>query len=66
MKCWEFKNCPEEIRSRCPAYPERGLDCWKVTGTKCEGGLIEKVSLEEKILYCRKNCEFYKRFAHKF
>ncbi len=64
MKCWEFMKC--EIYEKCPAYPDRGMDCWKVTGTKCEGGKYEKASLEEKILYCRKECEFYKKYAHKF
>ncbi len=66
MNCWEFKNCPEEIRTKCPAYPLRGKDCWKVTGTKCEGGTIEKSSLAEKIEFCRKECDFYKQYAHKF
>lgn len=66
MKCWEYKKCPEEIRNNCPAYPSRGEDCWKVTGTKCDGGRIEKASLEEKIIYCRKECEFYRLYAHKF
>lgn len=67
MNCWEFKNCDFEIRYKCRAYLEnRGLDCWKVNGTKCDGGKIENLSLKEKIDYCRKNCEFYKKYAHKF
>ena len=65
MNCWEFKNCPKEIHEHCPAYPHRGLDCWRVTGTKCEMGKYEKASLAEKVSYCR-NCEFYKTYAHKF
>lgn len=65
VNCWEFKKCPEETRSRCPAHPTRGQDCWKVTGTKCERGLIEKKTLAEKILYCQ-SCGFFRDFAHKF
>ena len=64
MNCWEFKNCSKETCTKCSAYPDKGLDCWKVTGTKCERGTMEKATLKEKILYCR-NYEFYKQFAHK-
>ena len=62
--CWEFMHCEKEIREHCPAYPARGLDCWKVTGTKCERGLLEMKSLEEKIHHCRA-CAFFKAYAHK-
>lgn len=65
MNCWEFKNCPSETHQQCPAYPGRGLDCWRVTGTKCEMGKFEKESVTEKIMYCRE-CDFYKKYAHKF
>ncbi len=64
MNCWEYKICDIENRDKCPAYPDRGLDCWKVTGTRCEKGLIEKKNLTEKILYCRE-CDFFKHYAHK-
>ena len=58
--CWEFLNCPSEVRASCPAYPDYGRECWKTTGTRCEGGKLVKATLEEKILYCRNECEFYK------
>ena len=63
--CWEFKKCPEETYTHCPAYPNKGQDCWKITGTKCEKGTLEKASMAEKITYCRK-CDFYVKYAHKF
>lgn len=65
MNCWEFKNCPEDTHKACPAYPARGLDCWKVTGTKCEKGKMEKATVHEKIAYCRE-CGFYVKYASKF
>lgn len=65
MNCWEFKKCPEETFSLCPAYPDRGLDCWKVTGTKCERGKMEKASIAEKVRHCG-TCDFYIQYAHKF
>jgi len=63
MNCWEFLKC--ETYASCPAYPNSGLDCWKKTGTKCSGGIMEKATIAEKILHCR-NCEFFKKYAHQF
>jgi hypothetical protein len=58
--CWEYRGCPEEVRLRCPAYPDMGRECWKVTGTRCDRGRTEKRSAAEKILHCRSHCEFYR------
>jgi hypothetical protein len=60
--CWDFENCPSEVREKCPAYPDKGKECWKVTGTKCAHGKYEKASLSEKIIYCRNECAFYKKY----
>ncbi len=65
MNCWEFMKCKPETYQTCPAHPYKGLDCWKVTGTKCKGGMVETKTLEEKVLICHK-CDFYKKYAHKF
>lgn len=65
MMCWEIVKCAEEVREKCPAYPDNGMDCWKVTGTMCAQGKYEKATLTEKLTHCM-NCEFYKQYAHKF
>jgi hypothetical protein len=65
MNCWEFMKCPKETYENCPAYPDRGQDCWKITGTKCERGTIEKKKLEEKIAHCR-SCDFFNKHAHRY
>jgi hypothetical protein len=65
MDCWEFKHCAPVVRDTCPAHPDRGRVCWKVTGTKCDGGVVEKASLAEKIDFCRR-CAFYQTHAQKF
>lgn len=65
MNCWEMKECTEETYRDCPAYPDKGQDCWKVTGTLCDGGKIQKASKQEKIAFCL-TCDFYKKYAHKF
>lgn len=59
MNCWEVIKCKRSIRKHCSAYPDRGKDCWKITGTTCKGGLVEKASLIEKLRYCR-TCDFFK------
>ncbi len=65
MNCWEFIKCPEHTHQACPAYPDKGSDCWRVTGTKCAQGRIEKATSIEKIEHCR-SCGFYKTYAHKY
>jgi hypothetical protein len=58
-------KCGEEAYLKCPAYPEKGLDCWKVTGTRCAQGKMVKATIEEKLEFCR-SCKFYIIYAHKF
>lgn len=65
MDCWIFMQCRPEVFKTCPAYPEKGMDCWKVTGTKCDKGTLEKKTSLEKIEHCRK-CQFYITHAHKY
>lgn len=64
MNCWEHLKCARNVMENCPAYPDKGLDCWKVTGTKCAGGMYTKATITEKVLFCRE-CSFYKQYAHK-
>lgn len=65
MDCWDYKKCAETVRDECPAYPDHGLNCWKVTGTNCGLGQMKMKSLAEKIEYCR-GCDFYIEYANKF
>lgn len=65
MNCWDFINCGVLVYKDCPAYPNSGLDCWKITGTKCDGGSIVKATKAEKIEFC-KRCSFYQKYAHKY
>lgn len=61
VTCWEMKNCPQDRRGNCPAYPESGSECWMVTGTLCGGE--EQGTYQEKMARCRA-CDVYKA-AHK-
>jgi len=59
MKCWEYLNCPENVRRICPAYTSKnGIECWKVTETICKGGTEKKGTIEEKLVECTK-CSYY-------
>lgn len=65
MDCWDFMRCGENTYQRCPAYPNRGRECWKVTGTKCDGGRMEMKNIYEKIEHCR-GCGYYIDYAQKY
>ncbi|MBI5189786.1 MAG: hypothetical protein HZA22_03805 [Nitrospirae bacterium] len=65
MDCWDFMKCDPGANGGCPAYPEKGRECWKVTGTKCDGGKQEKASRVEKIVHCSK-CGYYLEHAVRF
>lgn len=64
--CWEFLNCPPDTCSICPAYPDRGRECWKITGTRCKGGSFVKERFDAKILHCRNECDYYKTHLKRF
>jgi hypothetical protein len=42
----------------CPAYPDRGFDCWNLEATMCRGE--RQGAYDEKIGYCRQLCDYYK------
>jgi hypothetical protein len=65
MKCWEFLDCPEEVRRSCPAFlKENCEECWLVTDKICKGGTATKGSIEEKLIECTR-CNFYKNILKK-
>lgn len=38
QNCWEFQNCPKDIRDNCPAYKMKlGRKCWAVASNVKEG-----------------------------
>ena len=52
--CWEHVKCGRQ--EQCPAYPNRGFDCWNVAGTWCRGE--KQGSYEQKVERCRRQCEY--------
>jgi hypothetical protein len=65
--CWEVINCSYDVRSKCPAQPDMGRECWKVTGTLCMCSSHEgdKRSLSDKIVVCRNECAYYQSYIKK-
>ena len=65
MKCWEYLNCPEDVRAVCPAYlKENCKECWMVTDKICKGGTASRATIEEKLIECTR-CSFYKNVLTK-
>jgi hypothetical protein len=63
MNCWEFKKCGvEKMALRpgengvCPAYPDHGRHCARVSGTACDGRVQGPFS--SKLATCMR-CGFY-------
>ncbi len=53
--CWEAMKCLKY--AECPAYPDRGFECWNVAGTLCRGE--RQGTYNEKINACRNECSYY-------
>lgn len=63
MNCWEFKKCGREESGAkfeefgvCPAYPDHGNRCAKISGTLC-GGAVQG-SFAVRLASCLE-CEFH-------
>jgi len=55
--CWDYMDCPEDRKQKCPAYIENaGRRCWRVSGTLCHGEV--QGSIVEKLATCLK-CDVY-------
>ncbi len=64
MNCWEFKKCGREANGAkakelgvCPAFPDHGTHCARISGTLC-GGKVQG-SFAMKLKNCME-CDFYK------
>ncbi len=57
-RCWEIKNCSNEIRQKCPAYGSTEARCWLIEGTWCGG--IRQDDPKAKMHNCM-NCDVFRR-----
>ncbi len=55
QNCWEFWDCPEKDKKKCPAYiSDSGKECWYFASTFCNlKGRGARKCLE---------CDWYKKF----
>lgn len=50
--CWDIMGCPEERKSKCPAWEFQSGDlCWFINGTMCQA--TANKTWEEKMQRCR-------------
>ena len=47
--CWDHMNCGKE--NQCPAYPERGFDCWAVPVLCAEGKSKAATAIKSVIVF---------------
>jgi len=57
--CWEFRNCPDDTKKKCPAYIYKYEKCWMiashVSGKWCPS------AKDKGIVYCFEECGWYKK-----
>jgi len=57
--CWVIRNCPAEVKQKCPAWQfQAGHLCWFINGTICQGEA--QGSWQKKMKVCRK-CQVFRR-----
>jgi len=55
--CWVIKKCPQEVKTRCPAWEfQSGTLCWFINGTICDGTVHN--NWKEKMGKCR-SCDVF-------
>ena len=55
--CWVIKKCPQEVKTRCPAWEfQSGTLCWFINGTICDGTVHK--TWKEKMETCR-SCDVF-------
>ena len=59
-RCWDVKNCGNEVRQKCTAYMAPEARCWLLEGTWCGG--VEQGDAKSKIHNCM-NCEVFRRYS---
>jgi hypothetical protein len=60
--CWTIKECPADVKQKCPAWEFRsGTLCWFINGTICEG--TPRGGWKEKMKVCRE-CEVLAGLLH--
>ena len=58
--CWEMCQCPEMIRSECPAPKYQSFPCWEIEGTYCKLGDYGARGDDTSICQV---CRVYKRYG---
>jgi hypothetical protein len=59
QNCWEFHNCVDATRDKCPAFPNDGRKCWEVASTFDGSGCPKVKGVGMK--YCVLSCAWFKK-----
>ena len=60
QNCWEFWNCPEVARKKCPAYEYKmGRECWMIASSFNGEGCPKTKGMGMK--FCMNNCDWFKK-----
>ena len=57
QNCWEFWNCPEETKIKCPAFIYPDEKCW-IVASSVNGCFKTK---EEGFRFCVQTCDWFKK-----
>lgn len=58
--CWEMCQCPEMIRSECPAPKYQSFPCWEIEGTYCK---LDDYGASGRDTSICQVCRVYKRWG---
>ena len=58
--CWEMCQCPEMIRSECPAPKYQSFPCWEIEGTYCK---LDDYGASGRDTSICEVCRVYKRWG---
>jgi len=59
QNCWEFHNCSEEARKKCPAFPSDGRKCWEIASSFEGIGCPKTKGMGMR--FCIRNCGWFKK-----
>ncbi|MBI5373830.1 MAG: response regulator [Candidatus Schekmanbacteria bacterium] len=57
VRCYEFFNCPEDIKAKCPASKEGEWRCWMINGNCMKQYEIGNKGLPKDIICA--NCDYF-------
>jgi hypothetical protein len=65
QNCWEFWNCPKDVRNHCRAYEyDMGKECWLIASSFYKKGCPK--TKDKGLLFCIEDCPWFKKLNPNF